>query len=403
MRGYFVFELKQFFTSKKNIAVFALLTFAALFYAFKLAPAYDPIEKVDYDEIEARYLTRAEFLDSMFGKSLYGYHESVGHAVSMFGFLNPYDERRLQALDEGDLRKYADETSAWYYYTNVYTYRNELLAYNPRFYMEDRRFAEEEAYYAYFEQFQRYDTYKRVWYDLTIEILEQRTALQTLERLLKGPLPYILLIATLLLTIDIVTKDRRHPSVLKGFPIADWKRLLVKVFVGLIGSVFLWIPIIVGLMIVGFQFGFGNLDLPVPVYGYELIANEQGKFVHMSMGIFLFRCFLLLATWMVVIVSAVLLCSIIFRQEMFNLLVGGLLIFGDRFYASRGVGYFWNVEYFPISYVQVGNIVSKYQNFYFTSEGLHDMLGLKLLLASAAIILVLTLLISLSKRFRLIK
>ncbi|WP_336046474.1 ABC transporter permease [Solibacillus ferritrahens] len=403
MRRYFVFELKQFFTSKKNIAVFALLTFAALFYAFKLAPAYDPIEKVDYDEIEARYLTRAEFLDSMFGKSLYGYHESVGHAVSMFGFLNPYDERRLQALDEGDLRKYADETSAWYYYTNVYTYRNELLAYNPRYYMEDRRFAEEEAYYAYFEQFQRYDTYKRVWYDLTIEILEQRTALQTLERLLKGPLPYILLIATLLLTIDIVTKDRRHPSVLKGFPIADWKRLLVKVFVGLIGSVFLWIPIIVGLMIVGFQFGFGNLDLPVPVYGYELIANEQGKFVHMSMGIFLFRCFLLLATWMVVIVSAVLLCSIIFRQEMFNLLVGGLLIFGDRFYASRGVGYFWNVEYFPISYVQVGNIVSKYQNFYFTSEGLHDMLGLKLLLASAAIILVLTLLISLSKRFRLIK
>lgn len=403
MRGYFVFELKQFFTSKKNIAVFALLTFAALFYAFKLAPAYDPIEKVDYDEIEARYLTRAEFLDSMFGKSLYGYHESVGHAVSMFGFLNPYDERRLQALDEGDLRNYADETSDWYYYTNVYTYRNELLAYNPRYYMEDRRFAEEEAYYAYFEQFQRYDTYKRVWYDLTIEILEQRTALQTLERLLKGPLPYILLIATLLLTIDIVTKDRRHPSVLKGFPIADWKRLLVKVFVGLIGSVFLWIPIIVGLMIVGFQFGFGNLDLPVPVYGYELIANEQGKFVHMSMGIFLFRCFLLLATWMVVIVSAVLLCSIIFRQEMFNLLVGGLLIFGDRFYASRGVGYFWNVEYFPISYVQVGNIVSKYQNFYFTSEGLHDMLGLKLLLASAAIILVLTLLISLSKRFRLIK
>ncbi|MEK3765185.1 MULTISPECIES: ABC transporter permease [unclassified Solibacillus] len=403
MRGYFVFELKQFFTSKKNIAVFALLTFAALFYAFKLAPAYDPIEKVDYDEIEARYLTRAEFLDSMFGKSLYDYHESVRYAVSMFGFLNPYDERRLQALDEGDLRNYADETSDWYYYTNVYTYRNELLAYNPRFYMEDRRFAEEEAYYAYFEQFQRYDTYKRVWYDLTIEIFEQRTALQTLERLLKGPLPYILLIATLLLTIDIVTKDRRHPSILRGFPIADWKRLLVKVSVGLIGSVFLWIPIIVGLLIVGFQFGFGNLDLPVPVYGFELIANEQGKFVHMSMGIFLFRCFLLLATWMVVIVSAVLLCSIIFRQEMFNLLVGGLLIFGDRFYASRGVGYFWNVEYFPLSYVQVGNIVSKYQNFYFTSEGLHDMLGLKLLLASAAIILVLTLLISLSKRFRLIK
>jgi ABC-2 type transport system permease protein len=403
MWEYFNFEFKQFFTNKKNIAVFALLTFVAIFYAFKLAPAYDPIEKVDYDEIEARYLTREEFLDSMFGKNFSDYHYSVRYAVDLFDFLNPYDEQRLQALDEGDLRKYVAATRDWYFYTNMYTYRNELFAYNPRYYMEDRRFAEDEAYYAYLEQFQRNDAYKRVWYDLTIEILEQRTALQTLERLLKGPLPYIILIATLLLTIDIVTKDRRHPSILKGLPIADWKRLFIKACLGLIGSVLLWIPIIVGLLIVGFQFGFGNFDLPVPVYGYDMIANEEGKFVYMSMGMFLFRCFLLLAAWMVVIVSAVLLCSILFRQDMLNMVVGALLIFGERFYTSRGVGYFWNVEYYPTSYVQVGNIVSKYQNFYFTSEGLHDMLGLKLLLGGAAILLVLTLLISISKPFRLIK
>ncbi|MER1956257.1 MAG: ABC transporter permease [Solibacillus sp.] len=403
MKGYFVFEFKQFITNKKNIAVFILLTFGALFYAFKLAPAYDPIEKVDYDEIEARYLTRQEFLDSMFGKSLRDYHDSVGYAVNLFDFLNPYDEKRLEALDEGDLRKYAVATSDWYYYTNVYTYRNDLLAYNPRYYMGDRRFAEEEAYFAYFDQFERYDKYQRVWYDLTIEILEQRTALQTLERLLKGPLPYIILIATLLLTIDIVTKDRRHPSILKGFPISDWKRLLVKASVGVIGSVLLWIPIIIGLIIVGFQFGFGNFDLPSPVYGHDMIGNTEGKFVYMSLGMFLFRCFLLLAAWMVVIISAVLLVSILFRQEMLNLVVGALLIFGERFYTSRGVGYFWEVQNFPTTYVQVGKIVSKYQNFYFTTPKLHDMLGLKLLLASGTVILALTLVISLSKRFKLIK
>ena len=56
MWGYVNFEFKQFFTNKKNIAVLALLTFTAIFYAFRLAPAYDPIEKVSYDEIEATYL-----------------------------------------------------------------------------------------------------------------------------------------------------------------------------------------------------------------------------------------------------------------------------------------------------------------------------------------------------------
>ncbi len=403
MRGYFIFELKQFFTNKKNIAVFALLTFAAIFYAFKIAPAYDPIEKVDYDEIEATYLTREEFLDKMFGENLWEYDPSVGYAFDIFKYINPIDLKRMEALDAGDLREYAELTSGWYFTTNVISYRNDYFPYNSRYYMTNGNFAEEEAFYNYLEQHRRYASYAKGDYELSIEIFEQRTALQTLERLLKGPLPYIFLIATLLLTIDIVTKDRRYPSILKGFPIADWKRLFVKAIVALIGSITLWLPIVVGLIIIGFQFGFGNFSLPSPVYSYEMIWNMEGKFTEMSLGMFLLRCFLLLAAWMFVMVAVVLFFSILFRQEMLNMVAGVLLIFGDRFYTSRGVGYFWNVENYPTSYVQVGNIVSKYQNFYFTSDGLHDMLGLKLLSASAAIFLICTLLISLSKRFRLIK
>ena len=403
MWGYVNFEFKQFFTNKKNIAVLALLTFTAIFYAFRLAPAYDPIEKVSYDEIEATYLTRQEFLDSIEGENLWDYHPSVGYAVDVFQFINPVDLQRMEALDAGDLRAYAKVTSDWYFATNAITYRNDRFSYNPRYYMSNDNFAEEEAFFSYLEQYKRYESYAKGDYDLTVEILEQRTALQTLERLLKGPLPYIFLIATLLLTIDIVTKDRRHPSILKGFPIADWKRLVVKALVALVGSIALWIPIVVGLVIIGFQFGFGHFSLPSPVYSYELIWQMDGKFTDMSLGMFLLRCFVLLAAWMFVMIAVVLLFSILFRQEMLNMIVGVLLIFGERFYTSRGVGYFWDVEQYPTSYVQVGKIVSKYQNFYFTNAGLHDMLGVKLLLASAAIVLVLTLLVSLSKRFRLIK
>ena len=403
MRGYFVFELKQFFMNKKNIAVFALLTFAAIFYAIKLAPAYDPIEKVNYDEIEARYLTRQEFLNSISGVNLSEYDPSVGYAVYIFNFMNPIDLKRMEALDAGDLREYADITSEWYFHTNAISYHNDYFPYNSRYYMTKGNFAEEEAFFSYLEQYNRYASYAKGDYELSIEIFEQRTALQTLERLLKGPLPYIFLIATLLLSIDIVTKDRRHPSILKGFPISDWRRLFVKAIVALIGSITLWLPIVVGLIIIGIQFGFGYFSLPSPVYSYDMVWNTDGKFTDMSLGMFLLRCFVLLAAWMFVMISVVLLVSILFRQEMLNMIAGILLIFGDRFYTSRGVGYFWHVENYPTTYVQVGNIVSKYQNFYFVSGKIHDMLGLKLLLASAAIFLICTLLISLSKRFRLIK
>ena len=403
MKGYFIFELKQFYTNKKNIAVFALLTFAALFYAIKLAPAYDPIEKVSYDEIEATYLSRQEFLDKMSGEDLSEYHPSVGYAVSVLSYFNPIDKQRIEALDAGDLREYAKVTSGWYFDNNSLSFRNELFPYKPGYYKTNDSFADDEAFYSYLEQYKRYDAYANGSYDLSTDIFEQRTALQTLERLLKGPLPYILIIATLLLTIDIVTKDRRNPSILKGFPISDWKRLLVKASVALIGSITLWLPIVVGLVIIGFQFGFGYFSLPSPVYGFNMVWHSEGKFVEMSLGMFLIRCFLLLAAWIVVIIAVVLFFSILFRQEMVNILVGVLIIFGDRFYTIRGVGYFWDVEYYPTSYVQVGNIVSKYQNFYFMNEGLHDMLGMKLLLASAAVFIGLTILISLSKRFRLIK
>ena len=253
MKGYFIFELKQFFTNKKNIAVFALLTFTALFYAIKLAPAFDPIEKVSYDEIEATYLSRQEFLDKMRGEDLSQYHPSVGYAVSVLTYLNPIEKQRIEALDAGDLREYAKVTSGWYFDNNSVSFRNELFPYNSRYYITKDSFAEDEAFYSYLEQYKRYDAYANGNYDLSTDIFEQRTALQTLERLLKGPLPYILIIATLLLTIDIVTKDRRNPSILKGFPISDWKRLLVKASVALIGSITLWLPIVVGLVIIGFQ------------------------------------------------------------------------------------------------------------------------------------------------------
>ena len=67
------------------------------------------------------------------------------------------------------------------------------------------------------------------------------------------------------------------------------------------------------------------------------------------------------------------------------------------------VGYFWDIEKYPTSYIQVGQIVSKYLNYYFSSELLDYRIGLKLLTISFVIILVITLFVSINKRFKLVK
>lgn len=403
MWGYLKFELKQFFTNKKNIAIYFLLAFATIFYAYKVAPAYDPIEKVDREEIEARYLTRQEFIDSVARRDLREVHPVTVDAYYMFSDVNPLDKARLDALDANDLQKYAEVTSKWYFVTNYMTYYNEHLTYNPRYYVKDRQYAHTEGFYNSLEQYVRYDAYAKADYELSINEFEQRTALQTVERLFIGPLPVILIICVLLLAIDIVTKDRLHPSVLKGFPIADWKKLLVKMIVALVGAFGLFVPLIIGFVIIGLQSGFGHFQLPSPVFTTITHWQQNGSFDMRTLGEFLAQSGALLLMWFIVVILVVLLCSMLFRQEMMNLAVGILLIFGEKFYTSRGVGYFWDIEKYPTSYIQVGKIASKYQNYYFASEQLDYRLGLQMLAIVAVIVLMMTLLISLNKRFKLVK
>lgn len=402
MWSYFKFEFKQFFTNKKNLAIYFLLAFATFFYVFKIAPTYNPIESVDYDEIEARYLTRQEFLDHMEGQDLNNVHPSVIYAIEIFKEINPIDKGRLDALDEGNFKKYADLTSDWYYFTNSITYRNEVFSYNSKYFIKNNKYAEDDAFYAYLEAV-RYDAYSKADYELSLEIFEQRTALQTLERLLKGVLPIISIVCVLLLSIDIVKKDQRHPSILKGFPISDWKKLLVKMFVALLGSMVLFVPLIVGVFIIGLQSGFGNFNLPSPVYAAHLDWRVDGKFEMMTLGTFFGQSFILLFTWFIVMINVVLLCSIIFRSEMVNFAVGLLLIFGENFYSSRYVGYFWDVQNYPTSYIQVGQIVSKRRNFYYMNNDLDFTLGLQLLLGLAGVVIFLMILIALNRRYKLIK
>lgn len=406
MYGYFKFELKQFFTNKKNLAIYFLLAFAAIFYAFKIAPAYDPIEKVDREEIEARYLTRQEFIDDLSKRDLWEVHPVTVGAYQMFSAINPMDKARMDALDANDLKKYAEVTSTWYFEMNYMTYYNEHLSYNDRYYVEDREFAYAEGFVNAMDQHYRYGAYKEADYELSIGVFEQRTALQTLERLLKGPLPLILIICSLLLAIDIVTKDRRHPSVLKGFPIADWKKLLVKICVAFIGSITLFVPLFIGFMVIGVQSGFGQLKLPSPEYAAlaVFIPLENNSLADMlTLGMFLGRSLSLLILWFIVIINVVILSSVLFRQEMVNLAAGLLVIFGEKFYISRGIGYFWEVEKVPTTYIHVGKVVSSYQNYYLGSDNVDYQYGLLLLIMCAVVLLVITLLISLNKRFKLVK
>ncbi|MDI2585812.1 hypothetical protein OR571_01355 [Psychrobacillus sp. NEAU-3TGS] len=253
MWAYFKMEFIQFMSNKKNIAIYVILLFFSCYYGLVLAPAYDPIEKVDVSEIEARYLTNEEFLNNVVINDWT--HPLTKFAASIYPEWNEYEKERLDAIKQDNLKNYAEATFKWYTYSDniIFNWGGEILFYNPGYYTYGNDYARMDGHYAYLYSASRYTGYTEGESDLSVNVFEERTALQTLQRLLHSYLPLILIVSCMLFTVDVVLKDRRNTTLLQGLPLSDWRKLLVKGGVSLLGSLLAIIPLTVGLFIICIQ------------------------------------------------------------------------------------------------------------------------------------------------------
>ena len=396
MWSYLKIELSKFFKNRKNIAVYVLLTCFALFYSIRIAPAYDPIEKVDIHQMEASYLTREQFLISREGKDTSQAHPAVQYAVGLFKPWNTIELTRMEALQAKDLKLYARVTSEWYKFTDTVTYKGGYYYYNPRYYTYGNREAHEQGHLAYLSTAARYAAYSELDSDITLEVLEEFTAIQTFQRLMDDFLPYLFFIGCLLLSVDIVLQDRKNPTLLRGFPIADWKKLIVKGVTAFIGSLCLILPLMVGYVIIGIQFGFGSCDFPLPIKSGTQLET-------ITMSNYLAKTGILILCWFMVIISFVILLSVTVRNEVANLIAGLIVIFSEFIYLDRGIGYLKPVENYLPTYSQVSQVVTNMKNHFYTTIKIEYSKGLVLLISCAVILFALALVTSLNKRYRFIK
>ncbi|MEO4055047.1 ABC transporter permease [Solibacillus sp. CAU 1738] len=403
MWAYFKFEFLNFIGNKKNIAIYVILLFFACYYALKIAPTYDPIEKVDVDEIEARYLTREEFLSTVVIHD--DMHPLTYFATQIYPEWNYYDKERLDAIKDDNLKLYAEATTKWYTYSDslIYKFGGDMIFYNAGYYTYGNDYPTMDGHYAYLYSASRYEGYATGKSDLSINVFEERTALQTLQRLLHSYLPLILIVSCILFTADIVLKDRRNPTLLQGLPLSDWRKLIIKGGVAFLGSILTILPLSVGLIIIGVRNGFGDFSLPVPLsIPLPALSTNELTFESISMGEYLIQNMLLLVLWFLLIISVLLFVSVLIKNEFANLLVGCVFIFAEFFYFSRGIGYYWDVQWFPSSYVQVGQVISGYRTFLYGFEKLTLSNGLAVLGLSTCIFLLFTFLISNHRKFKLL-
>lgn len=402
MWNFIKWEALQFIGNKKNQAVYIILLLLSLYYAVAVAPNYEPIEKVSRDEMQAAYDTREAFLESVEGRD--NLHPSVQFAADVFPPWNEVEKRRIDALDKGDLATYASATGEWYTKTNELVIKyGDYFYYNPLYYTHGNSFARDDGFYAYGYTSSRYEHYSQGEHNLSYELFEERTALQSLQRLLNDFLPFVLLLSSILLTADIVLKDRRNPSIVRGFPISDSKRMLGKGFVAFVGSLLAVIPLIAGFFIIGLQQGFGNFNLGVPIYNTDVtIFNYQPYleiFTTIPMWEFLLLNLAFLTLWFVALVAVIILLSITVRLEFINIAVGLGIIFVEFLYFERAVSPFTDAYWYPTSYIQVGQVISGTRDFLYASQLFTMERGMLLVAGSAAVCILFILLITTNKRF----
>ncbi|WP_342527578.1 ABC transporter permease [Chryseomicrobium sp. FSL W7-1435] len=402
MWNFIKWETLQFIGNKKNQAVYIILLLLSVYYAFAVAPTYEPVEKVSRDEMQAAYDTRAAFIESVEGRE--NLHPSVQFAASLFPEWNKVEKRRIDALDEGDLLTYASSTAEWYTFTNELVIQyGDYFYYNPLYYTHGNSFARDDGFYAYGYTASRYDHYSQGNHDLSYELFEERTALQTVQRLLNNFLPFVVLISCILLTADIVLKDRRNPSIVKGFPISDWKRMFGKGFVAFVGSLVTVIPLSAGLLIIGLREGFGDFLLGVPIYNTDVsIFNYRPDleiFSTIPMWEYLVKNIAFLSLWFIALIALIILLSITLRLEFLNIAIGLGIVFAEFLYFERAVSPFTDAYWYPTSYVQVGQVISGTRDFLYASELFTAERGVLLVAGSALLCILLVLLITTNKRF----
>lgn len=365
MKNYLFLELDQFLKRKKNQIVFLILVVSGLYFSLIANDNYDPIEKVNTPEITTRYNERKEFLENV--QINENTHYMIQFAADVFPEWNNLDKTRLDALDSGDFTRYAEKTADWYVYSdNIFFQRiSEDLNYNTRYYQHGNYFAHFDGHYGYKREAAKYLAFSKLNTPLSINAFEERTAFQTVYRLSQTLLPLIILTALLFLSSDILTKDRNHRSLIAGYPVTPFARLIVKTFLLVLSLFSIAASFLPAFVIIGCKYGFGRLNYPIPIYHNNHLNN--GTFTVISLGKYLLIFGGLLLILALLIIFLVIMISQLFKSDMLNILIGLLLIWGEYLYYRQGIGEYSSYEWLPSSFTKIGEIITGHHNYLYVT------------------------------------
>lgn len=389
MLAQFAFEWALFTRNLKNRILFIVFLVLAVYFGLMVAPDFQPLYPFADEEVINERIEEQQYLIDTYQEER---PLTVTSAQSIIG----WSRQQLEALEEENWEEYFETTRMVNSEIRYVRYYDSV---DPRFFSVNEEYPELEEMYWQGYTYARYGGYASEAFDgVTPEIVEERTVLQTIQRLMQDYLPFLLLILLVLYSVDIVTKNKGHRTVFNSTPLHFGKVLMVKTIVVLLGFLLTLAAGLLALFItIGPRYGIGSFSIPVPTFSFSLYG---GSFETVPIGNWLLQAFILILISSLVLIRGIIGLSLLFKQEFLNLLVGVSVLFTEPLYFSRGIGHFSDIGLLPPTFFSVGSVLTGYHNFLYNSQDIHFMNGVLSLGATWLVIEIILFALTRFKRFR---
>lgn len=384
-----VHEFKMMLRSKKNILFIIALISLILSYCFLVLPtketpdSFDPeVTKHELDNLEA-------VRQGMIDRGGTGFNNMAGYApYAENAYQQKLKSRLVTAFEDKNFSRFIELRMKGNVFNEMRVSRDWMLIANAPFPAHDQGRENSLRNLRYQDYLESEDV------PITYELIEQKTAIQTIVNFLLGTTAFMVILCAIYFSSDMISKDRQYRSVLQGAPIGWYRMINTKSFVAFSYTLFVLLGLLIlTVIIISIQNGFGSLKLSVPItipstqpddyFGYRF--NEYDT---MPMTKFLLLAFGIIAILVFLFVRLNAILSLLFKNSWLVLMISSVILFSERIYYSRTLTELFGIEIsnLPQTYFDFGRVISGEKYYLVHLESITYEKGILVLLATILVV-----------------
>lgn len=356
-------EFKMMFNSKKNILFIIALIAIILSYCFIILPTQITPDSFDSERAKNNLEDLEIVQKGMKKRGATGFMPMSGGAIYAQGEVEYNIQSKLiTSFEDGDYLRFLR------FRLNDSSLYNDIIERN---FSAPSQFRGMDISHTYTQAQERYLSYLNSDLTITYQMIEQKTALQTIQNFLLSSAVLLILFCAIYFSSDVHTKDRQYQSVLQGLPVSWYRLINLKSFVAF-GYSLLILAGLFALAVITLTLlnGFGSFDIPIITtepndfdadeelyYGH---GNPYLKYDSITMGKFLVLTigFLPILIYLFIRLNAIF--SLLFKNTWIVLMVSSILLFSEFIYFSRTTRELFGLDIsnFPQTYFNIGKIVT---------------------------------------------